>query len=595
MKKTLNEATLSLEGVKVRHAPAGKPNQAGIHKRRQTFIESYNTVNSANETLSRKDSHIQIVTTTKELPQSWLAQNLFEITRYIENYRLQIFWFTLYTLVTLGIFIERAYYYSFEREHTGLRRIAGYGVTVTRGAASGMMFTYASLLVTMSRNTITFLRETFLHRFIPFDSAHSMHIYIAILALFFTLMHIIGHAINLYHISSQTASDLACIFREFFRATHELASFHYWAYSTITGLTGIILTVLLIVMYVFALPFARRNLFKAFWFTHNWYIWVYIFTVLHGSGRLVQSPLFHYFLLGPAVLYVLDKLMTFSRNKLEIRVVKAELLPSEVLALVFKRPLNFEYQSGQWVRVACLELGESEYHPFTLTSAPHEEHLSLHIRAVGPWTMNMRNTYNINNRELKDLPLLYLDGPFGEGHQDWYKFRVSVLVGGGIGVTPFASILKDIVHRSKLAAVRFPCQKVYFLWVSRNQKQFEWLTDIIREVEINDHKNLVAVHIFITQFQQKFDLRTTMLYICERNFQKIADKSLFTGLKATTHFGRPQFTDFFMSLKHEHPGVGQVGVFSCGPPPMTLSVQKACDEVNKIRDYPAYIHHFENF
>lgn len=76
--------------------------------------------------------------------------------------------------------------YSFEREHVGLRRLAGYGVTVTRGAASGMMWTYSCLLITMSRNIITFLRETFLHRFIPFDSFIPMHKFIAALALFFT-------------------------------------------------------------------------------------------------------------------------------------------------------------------------------------------------------------------------------------------------------------------------------------------------------------------------------------------------------------------------------------------------------------------------
>ena len=77
-----------------------------------------------------------------------------------------------------------------------------------------------------------------------------------------------------------------------------------------------------------------------------------------------------------------------------------------------------------------------------------------------------------------------MDGPFGEGHQDWYRYKVAVLVGGGIGVTPFASILKDIVFRSKTAAIKFPCEKVYFLWVTRTQKQFEWLTDIIREVKM---------------------------------------------------------------------------------------------------------------
>jgi dual oxidase len=76
--------------------------------------------------------------------------------------------------------------YSVEREHSGLRQIAGYGVTVTRGAASAMMFTYSSLLLTMCRNTITMLRDTFLHIYIPFDSAVSFHKYIAILALVFT-------------------------------------------------------------------------------------------------------------------------------------------------------------------------------------------------------------------------------------------------------------------------------------------------------------------------------------------------------------------------------------------------------------------------
>ena len=52
---------------------------------------------------------------------------------------------------------------------------------------------------------------------------------------------------------------------------------------------------------------------------------------------------------------------------------------------------------------------------------------------------------------------------------------------------------------------------MYFLWVTRTQKSFEWLTDIIREVEVGDQRQLVDVHIFITQFQQEYDLRTTML------------------------------------------------------------------------------------
>jgi len=69
------------------------------------------------------------------------------------------------------------------------------------------MFCYAALLLTMCRNTITNLRETFLHRLIPFDNFVRFHKYIAYMALFFTIVHVIGHAINFYHISTQTACN----------------------------------------------------------------------------------------------------------------------------------------------------------------------------------------------------------------------------------------------------------------------------------------------------------------------------------------------------------------------------------------------------
>ena len=88
---------------------------------------------------------------------------------------------------TTCIFIED---YAVGREHAGLRRLSGAWTTaMIRGSASVIMFTYSSLLVTMCRNIITKLRETFLHRFIPFDSAVAFHKYIAIIALLATSEH----------------------------------------------------------------------------------------------------------------------------------------------------------------------------------------------------------------------------------------------------------------------------------------------------------------------------------------------------------------------------------------------------------------------
>ena len=62
--------------------------------------------------------------------------------------------------------------------------------------------------------------------------------------------------------------------------------------------------------------------------------------------------------------------------------------------IVVRKPEGFEYKSGQWAQVACLALGHREFHPFTMTSAPHEKFLKFHIRAVGPWTTNLRQVYD---------------------------------------------------------------------------------------------------------------------------------------------------------------------------------------------------------
>lgn len=80
------------------------------------------------------------------------------------------------------------------------------------------------------------------------------------------------------------------------------------------------------------------------------------------------------------------------------------LLLPDVTKLVFQKPHGFDYKSGQWVRIACLAHSSMEYHPFTLTSAPHEDLLSLHIRAVGPWTMSIRRIYDPDMLKSHTLP-----------------------------------------------------------------------------------------------------------------------------------------------------------------------------------------------
>ena len=351
------------------------------------------------------------------------------------------------------------------------------------------------------------------------------------------------------------------------------------------------------IIFVFAHPTIRQKAYKFFWSTHSLYVVLYALCLIHGLARLTGSPRFWIFFVGPAIIYALDKMVSLRTKYMALDIIETELLPSDVIKIKFYRPPNLKYLSGQWVRLSCTAFRSNEFHSFTLTSAPHENFLSCHIKAQGPWTWKLRNYFDPCNYNPEDEhPKIRIEGPFGGGNQDWYKFEVAVMVGGGIGVTPYASMLNDLVFGTSTNRYSgVACKKVYFLWICPSHKHFEWFIDVLRDVERKDVTDVLEIHIFITQFFHKFDLRTTMLYICENHFQRLSKKSIFTGLKAINHFGRPDMTSFLKFVQKKHSYVSKIGVFSCGPRPLTKSVMSSCDEVNKGRRLPYFIHHFENF
>lgn len=80
------------------------------------------------------------------------------------------------------------------------------------------------------------------------------------------------------------------------------------------------------------------------------------------------------------------------------------------------------------------------------------------------------------------LPNVRIDGPYGAPAEDVFNAEVAVLVGAGIGVTPFASILKHIWYRQKRGNLGALC-RVEFFWVCRDAPSFGWFQTLLQEVE----------------------------------------------------------------------------------------------------------------
>jgi len=76
-----------------------------------------------------------------------------------------------------------------------------------------------------------------------------------------------------------------------------------------------------------------------------------------------------------------------------------------------------------------------------------------------------------------------VDGPFGTASEDVFTHEVGLLVGAGIGVTPFASILKSVFYKLTDENTTLRLKKVYFYWICPEPTAFEWFADLLLSLE----------------------------------------------------------------------------------------------------------------
>lgn len=122
---------------------------------------------------------------------------------------------------------------------------------------------------------------------------------------------------------------------------------------------------------------------------------------------------------------------------------------------------------------------------------------------------------NVDPSLRKILPRVFIDGPFGSASEDVFKYEIAVLVGAGIGVTPFASILKSIWYRMNYPQQKTRLRKVYFFWVCRDFGSFEWFRSLLMAIEAQDLDSHIEIHT-VSDIMQQFPARVhaSFTYFC---------------------------------------------------------------------------------
>ncbi|MEO6983589.1 MAG: FAD-dependent oxidoreductase [Edaphobacter sp.] len=110
----------------------------------------------------------------------------------------------------------------------------------------------------------------------------------------------------------------------------------------------------------------------------------------------------------------------------------------------FEKPASFIFTPGQFIDIDLLNPtetdGEGNTRGFSVSSAPHEDTITV--------TTRLRDT--AFKRVLKTMPVgtdVQIEGPFGNLRLHNDVKRTAVFLAGGIGITPFRSIVMDAAHR----------------------------------------------------------------------------------------------------------------------------------------------------
>lgn len=236
--------------------------------------------------------------------------------------------------------------------------------------------------------------------------------------------------------------------------------------------TGIMALYSLLILIIFTL--LLRLPYHIWKFTHSLMGLVVTFAVLHIF--LIKSDTANYlplriWILGMMVVswiaafykrFVYDK--TASQNKYVIDHIDSD---REHLDIYLKLAAGqkMDFKPGQFIFVQFLSQRVShEPHPFTISSAPDDPYLRISIKPAGDFTYSLFALQ-------KDTPVKVF-GPYGHFANDFISSdEENLWIAGGIGVTPFLSLIRGYSQALKH-------KQVTLYYCTRNIAEARYISEI---------------------------------------------------------------------------------------------------------------------
>lgn len=456
------------------------------------------------------------------------------------EYKSIVIWCLLQlSIFILGFFLQK------QNEGLALLNQLKFSVYTSRGAGLCLAITPAMMLFPMCRHTVTLLRDNipYTKKILP-DFSIAFHKLCAYTILFWTMFHVVGHYFNFYGVQNTLQIDT-------------VVNLHYTIFA---GLTGHLMLVSMFFIYIFSGIYFRIFKYNLFWYSHHLFIVMFTVYPMHGIGCFVKTdddecvPYYSGVITAPVLLiYLVERIVReFRPYKRVIDVVYSS---NNVFNI--KIDSKISYRPGQYVLLKVPDISMFQWHAFTISSAPGDPYLEVAIKSIGDWTEALQKTLR------SDKLLVQVDGAFGSPVDTVYDYDSVILVAAGIGITPYISIMKDIMNRYDSGTLRL--KHIDVIWINRDIESFEWFNKNLSEIEERLPISILNFHMYLTDTldDDKINLIT---------MENLYHLNYVYKTKIPIYYGRPRFGKFFFDYSKRYVDT-KTGCFVCGPKTIERAVR----------------------
>jgi predicted ferric reductase len=138
------------------------------------------------------------------------------------------------------------------------------------------------------------------------------------------------------------------------------------------------------------------------------------------------------------------------------------------------------YRSMSYIKLLVPEVSAVS-HPFSVNTVPGQSNLiRIVFRVTGPFTRQLANRLLSGNSPspTSKMPILYADGYYGSPDRvsQVLSHDVVVIVAGGIGITPYLSLLHTVYSKLSHQSHLYPTRAVHLHWICRDESLIDYMT-----------------------------------------------------------------------------------------------------------------------